>query len=198
MADNPLVMRAMGSVAGGVMNTAMGAALGMAEGAGMAVAPTSSSGLGHFAGRQVGRLAGFAVGGAAYLTGTATIGLAKATPKILAGVGSVTAGAYQEARSVVHTLTKPVPRTWDNLFTGRELYPSVSSGLQLGALALGVGLGLKRANDQISLGSIEIPEEEQLPEAMSYDGVTYRTPTRMGDMGGTGDLVHAMHANRHG
>lgn len=204
MADNPLITRSLGGVMGGVMNTAMGAALGATEGASLSIADIPSSGIGMFTGRQVGRLAGAPLGALTYATGAATIQLAKHTPDILHAVGETAVYNARKAKAlgklgagVFNAATNKVPRGWENMFTGRELKAPVSAALQLGALALAIGTGLKRANDTMHLGTVERDDYKQ-PDAMSYDGVTVKPPTNMGYMGGTGDLVHAMHANRHG
>lgn len=136
--------------------------------------------------------AGADVANRAGTVGRGAVGLHRLTTKPVYKV--------DEAGELILKGGKPVlDRNLYNAFTGRRPRPLVGAGMEIAAIGLAVGIGLNQARDQLAhgFGPIHGYGEDRMADALSYDGVeNSRSPIH--NMGGTGDLVTALHANRHG
>ena len=91
---------------------------------------------------------------------------------------------------------KRVDPSWGNFFTGHELKGGVDKALAAGALAFGVGAGIKEAVFDDPKNSVPAEYAGTLP-GLSYDAVPNAAGGRR-DLGATGDLVFGLHNQRRG
>lgn len=114
----------------------------------------------------------------------------------IAGIGKIGKGIFKGA------FKSGGERTADNLFTGLS-ERGITKALVYGgfaAAALG-GMGSSARNSVADFNITPYDERAGIaPDALSADGAISNPTSKMklSDMGGTGDLVHALHANRHG
>jgi hypothetical protein len=190
-------------IVGGALKLAGGLALGAAEGATLSKIPVKSGGT-LAAGRLVGKAATAPVGLAARAAGSALVGVAPNVPgAAVSGVAGVGAGMLNVAAQtgavlsrVGGAITRKTERNLGNLLLGRELRQGAALGIELGLMGLAISTGMHRGKQAAALGYVDV--EKQTAPSLSYDGMTPPPPSRMGNMGGTGDLVMSLHTNRHG
>jgi hypothetical protein len=104
------------------------------------------------------------------------------------------------AGGITRSAYKKVAPSAENLFTGYQMRYGAAVGLEAAGIGLGV-LSASRAMDESdALGTIEGYNQATggMAPALSYDGDIGSQASGLMSMGGTGDLVTALHANRHG